>query len=71
MRLSPLVAAVAQAMRGFAGPAHGETLVVGLSGGADSTADPEAGVRMRKDRKRRVRERERREAQGAGEKGVP
>jgi tRNA(Ile)-lysidine synthase len=38
MRLSPLVAAVAQAMRAFPGPARGEALVVGLSGGADSTA---------------------------------
>jgi tRNA(Ile)-lysidine synthase len=38
MRLSPLVAAVAQAMRGFAAPARGEALVVGVSGGADSTA---------------------------------
>jgi len=38
MRLSPLVAAVDQAMRGFSGPASGEALVVGLSGGADSTA---------------------------------
>ena len=38
MRLSPLVAAVAQALRGFACPAPGEALVVGLSGGADSTA---------------------------------
>ena len=38
MRLGPLVAAVAQAMRGFACPARGEALIVGLSGGADSTA---------------------------------
>jgi tRNA(Ile)-lysidine synthase len=38
MRLSPLVAAVARALRGFACPARGEGLVVGLSGGADSTA---------------------------------
>jgi tRNA(Ile)-lysidine synthase len=38
LRLSPLVAAVAQAMRGFARPNRGEALVVGLSGGADSTA---------------------------------
>jgi tRNA(Ile)-lysidine synthase len=38
MRLGPLVAAVAQAMRGFSCPARGEALVVGLSGGADSTA---------------------------------
>jgi tRNA(Ile)-lysidine synthase len=38
MRLGPLVAAVAQAMRGFSCPAPGEALVVGLSGGADSTA---------------------------------
>jgi tRNA(Ile)-lysidine synthase len=38
MRLSPLVAAVARAMRGFSCPAPGEALVVGLSGGADSTA---------------------------------
>jgi tRNA(Ile)-lysidine synthase len=38
MRLSPLVAAVAQALRGFACPARDEALVVGVSGGADSTA---------------------------------
>jgi hypothetical protein len=36
-----------------------------------STDDPEAGLRARKDRKRRVRERERRGPQDAGEKGVP
>jgi tRNA(Ile)-lysidine synthase len=38
MRLSPLVAVVAEAMRGFACPARGEALVVAVSGGADSTA---------------------------------
>ncbi len=38
MRLGPLVAAVAEAMRGFGCPARGEALVVGFSGGADSTA---------------------------------
>jgi tRNA(Ile)-lysidine synthase len=38
MKLRPLVAGVAQAMRSFACPAPGQTVVVGLSGGADSTA---------------------------------
>lgn len=48
MRLSPLVAGVAQALRGLACPAPGETLVVGLSGGADSTALADALVWLAK-----------------------
>lgn len=38
MRPSPLAAAVRKALAGFGRPARGETLVVGLSGGADSVA---------------------------------
>ena len=38
MRLPPLVAAVGRALRAADLPARGETLVVGLSGGADSVA---------------------------------
>lgn len=38
MKLDPLVAAVARAIREPGSPAEGDTLVVGVSGGADSTA---------------------------------
>jgi len=38
MKLDPLVASVAQALRESACPSRGEAIVVGLSGGADSTA---------------------------------
>jgi len=54
-----------------------KTLFLGVQGGSlvllanYSTDDPEAGLRWRKDRKRRVRDREELKALGTGEKAVP